>query len=192
MEVPLCVQIKFLNNRLLLPVSCLDTIVDNSDPGNKTHSSNLNETEMEETDKDPIAKGTFDDETEDAHYYTPQEISPAPRIIKQRKRTAQKSVVLTATPYKEQLEQKKKGKKTNKFISELSEPQPGLSGLGKKKSQNKETGVIVVEANVEDWYCFLCQETRLEVAVRSGCMKPAREPNLAPTKIICVIIVTKS
>ncbi|KAJ3661747.1 hypothetical protein Zmor_006133 [Zophobas morio] len=113
------------------------TIDEHSNPNNKTEKQLI--TEVENNTKLETEELRLDDETATLHYYTPLEISPMPKIIKQttkRKRKTQKTTLLTTTPYKEQLEQKKKQKTKSKFVDELKEPKAGPSGLRKDTIPN--------------------------------------------------------
>ena len=116
-----------------------------------------------------------------------KQISPLPEVtVKQGKRLskgAQKAEVLTSTPYKRQLEERREAttKKLEKFKRKLSasfetsETQNNIKPerkSRKKVCQNK----VGSQKNVESWFCFICGEDRKEDMVQcQKCRKWAHE-----------------
>lgn len=105
-----------------------------------------------------------------------KQISPLPQITKQGKRLskgAQKAEILTSSPYKSNLEEKRKAvaKKLEKFKRKLSlsidTVQPSSSGNLQKKSRKKTCQRKIESSKSEEsWYCFICGEDRKEDMVQ--------------------------
>jgi hypothetical protein len=140
-----------------------ETVVEHQEQGNTTptHENNLS-IEIE---------NNHHDDTINDHYFSPTVLSPLPLVTKNTKkrgRPAQKATILTATPYKEDLEEKqskRKFVKPKKVKCKLSnEPRPSTSRATE------------IEVNIDEWYCFLCDQNLIEDMVQcSKCRRWVHE-----------------
>lgn len=123
---------------------------------------------------------------------TVHEISPLPRPVgrpgKRLRKGAQKSELLTSTPYKNKLKDMKDKKSATLAKRMLkfnkTNNQPGTSSESSKTMKNKRTsaqssakeGNVEIEVAEEDWYCFICGESVVEDMVQcTMCEKWAHE-----------------
>lgn len=82
-----------------------------------------------------------------------EEICPIPTVSgkgKKRKQ-AQSAVILSSSPYKNQLEASQKNKRPIK-----------PKGKQSKTEKKPATPNVEIEVNIEDWHCFICQEDFVE------------------------------
>lgn len=107
---------------------------------------------------------------------------PTPATQKQQRRQskgAQKAMVLTESPYKNDLETKKKTC-VNRVQKKRDKPAPKKKVQPPKKKlqvgpQTKEA-VVEVEVNEEEWYCFMCDQSLVEDMVKCDlCYKWSHE-----------------
>lgn len=118
---------------------------------------------------------------------TVHEISPVPcpTVVGRNNRQPQKAELLTASPYKNKLEARRK-EHSQKYAKNLFLPGPSTSSnlpkVNKKTSRNKKTSksnsssqlhfsAAIVEINKDDWFCKLCQENLIEDMVQCSACK---------------------
>lgn len=89
------------------------------------------------------------------HYIGPEVISPKPTLTpgQKKKRAPTRSEVLTASPYKRALSERK----------EQSKSQKKKTSQKKKVSKNQKSGHKTKMSKKANWYCILCGENRYRV-----------------------------
>lgn len=97
------------------------------------------------------------------------EVSPLPNATKKYsdriKKGAQKAVVLTESPYKNDLEEKhiQKKRKDEKIKKKKEIVKKNVFGKENKTStKSQQPSNIIIESNIEDWFCTLCKESVIE------------------------------
>lgn len=83
-------------------------------------------------------------------------------------RGAQKAVLLTSSPYKDNLETKqnrateREKRKTSKQRQKTKTSHLVAEGRGSKRKLNFDNETVVIDINEKDWYCMICEDTCIE------------------------------